>query len=252
MGKISLYTFAATLLFLHSLCSAQQVSTITNPTLELRDNKIHIIYDILNSDTTEQFSVNIEITDSAGQVIEARSLTGDIGEHVPGGEDRRIVWNFMADNIYVDGDLYIQIQAVSDRRVFSRSSLILQSVAFPGLGLSRLAGKPHWIRGLAAYGCVAGSVALNRMAINTYQDYQNPGSAENAGTLLEKARQQDQASEVLAFVAAGIWITDVVWTLIGTSGMNQAVNRAAGKGISVHPGYDPGIQAPVLSFNYRF
>lgn len=54
MGRISLYPLLVTMILLAGVvCSAQSVSTVTNPTLELRDNQIHIIYDILNSDSTD-------------------------------------------------------------------------------------------------------------------------------------------------------------------------------------------------------
>jgi hypothetical protein len=61
----------------------------------------------------------------------------------------------------------------------TRTSLVFKSLVFPGWGLTNLKKKPHWIKGLAAYGCVAGSAYLNRQAVNTYaqidsfQDYQD-------------------------------------------------------------------------------
>ena len=252
MGKFCLYPLVVVLLMVESVCSAQPVSTITNPVLELKDNQIHIIYDILNSDTTDHYNIRLEITDSAGQVIDAHTFSGDIGEQVNGGNDKRIIWSFQADNVHIEGDLYIQIYAVADRKEYSRTSLVLQSLAFPGLGLSKLNGGPHWIRGVAGYGCITGSVTLNRMAISSYDDYQDAGSAENASALLEQAHRQDKVSEVLAFAALGIWITDVVWTLVGTSDMTNRGRTSQRNGITVHPGYDSDLQVPLLSFRYRF
>jgi hypothetical protein len=252
MRRISLYTLTIIFLFTGRPCTAQQVTTITNPKLELRGNRIHIIYDILNSDSTERFDVRMEITDSAGLVLDAKSLTGDIGESVPGGADREIVWSFQADQVNINGDLYIQIYAVSDKKVFSRTSLVLQSLVFPGLGLSRQKGNPHWIRGLAGYGCLAGSVILNRMAISSYEQYKDPGSAENAASCLEQARKQDQVSEVLAYTAAAIWISDIVWTLVGTSGIPWKGTQAERRGLQICPGFDPGVKAPMLALTYRF
>ena len=252
MGRISLYPLLAIFFTAGTVCSAQPGSTITNPTLELRDNQIHIIYDILNSDSTDLYNIRLEITDSAGQVLDAHTLSGDIGTQVPGGEEKRIIWNFQADNIHIDGDFYIQIYAVGDRKQYTRTSLVLQSLALPGLGLTRVRGTPHWIRGVAGYGCIAGSVIMNRAAISTYEDYKDPGSAENAGSLLEQATRQDQISEVLAFAAIGIWVTDLVWTFIGTSDMKNRGSVSERKGLSVGPGYKPDLQMPMLTFRYRF
>jgi len=252
MVKVLLYLTIVLLLILGEALSAQSASGISNPLIELRDQQIHITYDILNSDSADSYKVRLEISDSTGRIIDAKTFTGDIGEHVSGGSDKQIIWNFQSDNIHIDGDLYIQIYAVDQKKEPRRSSLILQSLAFPGLGLSRLSGKPHWIRGVAGYGCIAGSVILNRMAISTYSDYQDPGSAERAGSLLEQAVRQDNISEALAFAALGIWISDIVWTLVGTSGMNGQKSYSQQRPVTVCPGYDPGLQMPLLSFKYRF
>ncbi len=74
--------------------SAQPASGITNPVIELKDNQIHIIYDILNSDSTDFYKIRLEITDLTGHVIDAKTLSGDIGEKVKGGSDKQILWNF--------------------------------------------------------------------------------------------------------------------------------------------------------------
>jgi len=58
---------------------------------------------------------------------------------------------------------------MNETQSFNRTFLILQSLPLPGLGLSRMTGKPHWIRGVAGYGCIAGSIGLNRVAIDTYE-----------------------------------------------------------------------------------
>jgi len=251
MGSIRRYALIALLVLAGIFCSAQSESVITDPVLKLKDDKIHIVYDILNSDSSEFFNIRLEITDSAGNVIDAHTLNGDIGSKIQGGNEKCIIWNFQADEVRIDGDFYIQIYAVTAPREYSRASLMLQSALFPGLGLSRLGRGPHWIKGFAGYGCIAGSVLLNRMAVSTYEDYKVPGSAKNASELLDKSNMQDNISEVLAFTALGIWITDLVWTFIATSG-KDAGNKEITDGLSVVTSFDPNLRAPLLSFQYKF
>ncbi len=62
------------------------------------------------------------------------------------------------------------------------------------------------------------------MAISTYDDYQESGISGECQCIAEQAKNQDNISEVLAFAAIGIWITDMVWTIIGTSDMNKEKN----------------------------
>ena len=102
--------------------------------------------------------------------------------------------------------------------------------------MTRLTGDPHWIRGAAAYGCLIGSVVLNKSAISTYDDFLDAGSIEDANSLLDKSTQQDQMSETLAYAAIGIWVLDIIWTLVGTSDLNKQSASMTSRGISIADG----------------
>ena len=91
-----------------------------------------------------------------------------------------------------------------------RTGIILQSLALPGLGLSRMTGKPHWLRGVAGYGCIAGSIILNRQAISTYDDIDDLEDYDDKNELFQKSLNRDNISEVLAYAAIGIWV-DIGW-----------------------------------------
>ncbi len=140
-------------------------------------------YDIRNFDNNDRFNVWIEITDSKGNPIRARSLSGDIGDEVKGGSRKEITWDPDADGVELDVGIFVQVFAeivklplemeetveskVQEKSV-NTTSLVLQSLAFPGLGLTRATGgKPHWLRGVAGYGCIITSVTLNRMSISS-------------------------------------------------------------------------------------
>jgi hypothetical protein len=133
---------------------------------------------------------------------------------------------------------------------YKRTSVLLQSVAFPGLGLTRYKGGPHWIKGVAAYGCIAGSVLLNRSAVNTYSGINDLNDYDAKNELYQQAVQQDQVSEVLAYAAIAIWVSDLVWTFVGTSDLGRSASRQ--RKLRVQPVVDPQTHAPLLSFNYRF
>jgi len=128
-------------------------------------------------------------------------------------------------------------------RTFSRSGLVFRSLLYPGWGLSIVERKPHWIKGLAAYGCVAGSVILNRKAIETYGQIDDFEDYPSKDELYEKAVMQDNISEILAYGAVGIWVADFIWTLVGTRQM---------KTFTVQPKMDPLSYAPMIGFTYSF
>lgn len=247
------------LLLANAVCHAQGSHTVSDPRPELQGDKLHIYYDILNSQPSDRFDVSLSITDDAGNPIKATSLTGDIGKNIAGGSNKHIIWDIIADRVEVEGDIVViadlmpaPSEVSESGKSFSRSGLIIQSLILPGLGMTRLTGDPHWIRGAVGYGCLAGSVVLNKLAISTYSDFKNANSIEEANSLLDKSTQQDNISEVLAYTALGIWIVDIVWTLVGTSDINKQSASRSARGISIGTGFDSYSKTPLLAFTYNF
>ncbi len=143
---------------------------------------------------------------------------------------------------------------------WSRAGLVLQSLALPGLGLSRVHGKPHWIRGAVGYGCIAGSVYMNRRAAESYDAYRSVSRLSDVDPSFRKATNQDLASEILAYTAIGIWAADLVWTLAGTSNLNtsSAISRTGGFSVRtavqsfMWSGNGSSTPVPSLTIRYQF
>ncbi len=135
---------------------------------------------------------------------------------------------------------------------FNRGYVILQSLALPGLGLARVTEKPHWIKGVAGYGCIAGSVLLNRKAINSYKGIYDLTGYNDKDELLQKSLKQDNISEILAYSAIGIWVADLIWTLIGTNDLKEKPFLGEIKGVTFETGLDPLMRAPYIGVGYRF
>ena len=276
---------------------AQSAAMVSDPNLSLHDNVVHIAYDILYSSESEKFSIRVEVSDAKGRFLNARTLSGDIGEHVQGGYNKLIFWDIKADSIFLDEEIFVQVYALAEpppvvvepvaeepvaekpqetedakpaddppateetkvvedhsvNKSFNRSAIILQSVALPGLGLSRVnPGTPHWIKGVVGYGCIAGSLYFNNMAASSYEDYKNSSSLEDVDDLYNKAVQQDVISEVLAYTAIGIWVVDLVWTFLGTSDLNLNQPSANHKGFAVGTTVEPVSSAPLIALRYKF
>lgn len=141
---------------------------------------------------------------------------------------------------------------VSESHSFNRAGVMLQSAAFPGLGLSRInPGKPHWLKGIAGYGLIGGSIYLNRKAVSSYESYRNSSSLEEVDDHFNRSARQDQASEILAYAAIGIWVSDIIWTFLATSGKGAGMQIVPISGISVGTGLDPLAVTPVITLKYR-
>jgi hypothetical protein len=135
---------------------------------------------------------------------------------------------------------------------FNRVGIVIQSLALPGLGLSRTTGKPHWLRGAAGYGCLAGSIILNRTAVNTFNEVEDFVRFDEINEAYNKSSRQDNISEILAYTAVGIWVTDFIWTLVGTSDLKRSIPYTASRGLSFKGDIDPLSNVPRVSIRYRF
>ena len=271
MEKIIPLLLIICLVQIDPLCHAQTSVTVSDPRIELKGNTVHIFYDILESESSDKFIVSIDITDKEGNNIDARALEGDIGKDVTSGDNKHITWDLEVDKIYLNTQIFFEIHAtlvprpepvvvqpeketpISDvSQSYSRADIILQSIALPGMGMSRLTGKPHWIRSVAGYGCIAGSIILYQQARNSYNSVEDYPSFEDKRDLYETSIRQDNFSEVLAYAAIGIWVTDIIWTVIGTSDLNKKSLAGKGKGISFWSSLDPISYSPTVGIRLRF
>jgi hypothetical protein len=268
---------------------AQTPVEITPPSLSMKGGKVLIEYELRNSKKSEKFSIRIEVTTESGDPLQATSLSGDIGEGISGGETRKIIWDIETDSIFLDEEIFVEVYALPEKppepvipaeeeqalkgdeptgegepvlekpsgtaggKQFNRTALIVQSLAFPGLGLSRLnPGQPHWIRGVAAYGCLGGSIYLNRKAWSSYQQYLDPEDAGDKGDLFDQAYDLQKTSRILGYTALAVWTADLVWTILGTSGMKQGALTGKAEGFSIGTGVEPASNTLLIAMRYRF
>lgn len=226
-----------------------QLEEISKPFLELKNGQIDISYQILNSTSNDRYRIWIEVTNTNNETIKATALAGDHGNNVPGGGTRHIMWNYRSDRASIEEGVFIQVlgermsnpisesgHAMTDptaqygeKNNISYAGLMLRSVAFPGWGLARETGaRIHLLKGVAAYSGIVSALIFNNLACNSYEQYQNSLNENELNDLFNRSVRQDNISEVSAYLALGIWVTDIIWTLVGVnnsgdlSGMNNS------------------------------
>lgn len=265
----TLYLVLALCVFSSALSSAQTNIVISKPQLEFKDNNIIVLYNIMNAEDSQDFQVWLDVSDSAGNIIEAKALSGDVGNNINGGSDKQIFWNLTADNIYIDALLSVKINAelmkegettsrdpgpattlTNEYEGIKRSGLYIQSLLIPGWGLSRINKGPHWLKGVAAYGCLTGSIVYNVKASNTYLEYlAETEDGVESERLINLSEKQDKISEGLAIAGAAIWALDMIWTIAGSQKIKNSMRAS---GISIEPHYESTANAPVIAFKYSF
>ncbi len=269
MGKYTKLLFSVFIIASATISYSQTKVKVSEPRIKLVENIVHIYFDILDGEFSDHITVSLEITDISGTVIEAHALEGDIGENISSGNNKHIMWSPSADGIFLDAQIYFVVSATYKRQIneggfpestiqesesgkYSRTGLILQSLAVPGLGMTRLTGKPHWLRAVAGYGCIAASIMMQEQAKKNYNSVAEISDYEGQRDLYDTAIKQDNISELLAYTAIGVWVLDFVWTMIGTRDMKTKSLSGSIAGIGLGGSLDPLTYAPTLKLTYKF
>jgi hypothetical protein len=90
------------------------------------------------------------------------------------------------------------------------------------------------------------------MAVNTFAEYQDQITVEETQALYDKASRQDSFSEVFASAAIAIWITDLTWITVTTSGLEKTPLYTTSRGLSVGTTVEPFTLTPMVGIRYCF
>ena len=249
--------------------SAQSAAKIENIKFDAEGTKLAITYDIMKSKESETFEVWVKIKTVSGKEIIPNTLYGDVKKGVSGGLNKRIVWDVEADNVNLDEEFSVEVFGRSESKSSSADSksaenekpekvkgqgisvggALALSAILPGLGNRAVKGSgAPWLLGVAGYGCIAGSIILNRSAYNAYEDYKQANNADDRDDFFSKAENNNKISKILIGGAAAIWIADLVWTGL-QAGKARNKSKSA---VSLNYYYDPNLNKPMFGLNYRF
>ena len=185
---------------------------ITPPKLEFDGKQLLISYDVINKNEGDQFYVWVEIEKKNGEKVIMKALTGDIGDKIKVGMNKKIYWIPEKDSVYLNEEVSVEVKAEKYTKSFNRGSAMLLSSVMPGLGQTRISkGKPFWISGVIAYGCLAGGLIVHQNYIKTYDSYRTEEDPSKRVALRTKAQNQSDLSSALIVSGAAIWVANLVW-----------------------------------------
>ena len=106
--------------------------------------------------------------------------------------------------------------------------------------------------GVAAYGCLAGSVFFHNLSSLSYDDYLDALSIQDRNNLYDNAVQQDKLSKYLGISAVGIWTANMIWIIAAPSQSDKSFILLNGHHIELTPCLDTHSQSSMITFRYRF
>lgn len=231
-------------------------------------NRIIITYDITGSVTAETFNIWIQVKNTSGKILNAKSLAGDIGKGIKGGPGKRIEWDYTPDQLNTEEEITIEVFAALETaavksepdkepapagaqggRKISVGKALLFSAILPGTGKTYIKGHgANWLLGVAGYGLITGSVLLNHAAYNKLEEYRASIDPDERDQLYDEAVVDAGISYLFAGGALVIWVVDFI-----TTGVKAGkAKRSFESRVDLNWKYDPYSKAPMIGLTYKF
>ncbi len=245
--------------------------TVANMEIKEKDRKFIITYDITGSDENSSHRIEFYVIDNKGNIVFPDSLTGDIGNGITGGPDKRIVWDIFSefDIVYGTFDPHIIINGHEGYNIKGGPSNMFFSVLIPGLGdyfveeQKDILLKPY-LRTVASLGFITlGIIAgekrdfippvwipehevIGYHLVNhswAFGPYIEPGHWADRGHYEYWLFKGDK--EVLVTAGAAIWLCDVIWVYLKGKKNKQLEKQLQHR-------YELSLQSYGIGFTYIY
>jgi hypothetical protein len=100
----------------------------------LENNLIIVQYNLISPSPAEKYTIGLRFISNTGQVVEPRSLSGDVGKNIEPGIGKVITWNFRDDRFEFSGMLKAVVTLTYEKKPAGGPSYVILSVIVPGLG----------------------------------------------------------------------------------------------------------------------
>lgn len=248
MKKIHIILFLFLFILTVFKSFSQQV-TIILTNYEFSNNQLIITYQIDSKSLSDKFKIKIEIKKENGEAIVPESITGDLGDNIKPGKSKTIVWDLAKDAIYLNENISVKITGEKQIATASKGSIIILSAAVPGLGQTKMNGKPWWLGGIVAYGAIAGGYIFHKSSLDTYKKYKDEitDPLERAD-LWNQVEKKHSISNILFISAASIWISNLVWVSVSPYKNQPSMHS----GIYLRPSISPYYKGALVSLKMNF
>ena len=130
---------------------------------------------------------------------------------------------------------------------------LVQSLVLPGLGNTRITGKPYWIIGIIGYGSVASSYWFNKKAASSYDNYLSERDDYDLRFDYYNDADTEKQISVACGIAAGvIWAADLTLLIINHNKHKKRLSDMSVPKTSFGINYDPNLNGNMLTIRISF
>ena len=243
--------FITMILLLTIVSNAQKKVKVTITNVYVEDDKIFLDYDILNANKTDFFDITMLVSHTDGAAINANTVSGDIGKKISAGKNKTIQWDFVADNIFLDENINIQLRAdpvIKTIADVGLNKLLIANTLLPGKAIFLLDNSKNYIYwSIAGYSAIAGAFATNRFAKSAYNQYMTVTVYEDRENYYTKSKNFGYASKFFTLTAVTIWATNY-YRIFSINKHNQGSTYT----FRFYPQYDYFTKTNLVSIGFYF
>ncbi|RRA97670.1 hypothetical protein [Larkinella rosea] len=251
--------------------------TVTNIRVNSTDESaVEILYDIAGNQPADSVFIRIRGQSTGLLSPSARFISGDWGQEVQPGANRRILWKALENGVELDENIratiLVKVAPVNGRKPVEAVTTVIDtlprkkyrpggpefallSVVAPGVG-NIFVQSPKPIIGhrlgvtAACYGLMIYGLVERKKSRDEYTLYEQQRSRTTAQPYYDRANTHHHRYYLATRLSGAIWVTDIVATFIkGMRNQKERMKTAEPK-VSLRLGAQSG--APVAVFNYKF
>ena len=207
-----------------------QVSTIENTSIKLSKSRDSLIINFTIVGEVPLNNVHIEVMDSTGNIIDTKTIFGDVANIQP-GENKKIIWNMAADG-FTKTNTIINAKVVADLIVNSFFEEKIIETPIPTFKPEKEKWMNWWF---VAAGVSATGGALSYLKSNAlYDEYPSLSETNEANNQHSKIKTYDMLGNIAFGLAGVLGATGVIIQVKHKNKMNdlaiqyQMVNQGSG------------------------
>jgi hypothetical protein len=213
MRFLILFFIITNILSIPGIC--QTKAKITDVDFALEGRYIVIYYNIEGSLPKEQMTIDLKFINENSETIIPNSITGDAGTKLFGDGPKTILWDIVADQVTLSGNLKALVTISSSEILFRGPSNALLSVFVPGLGsyfVDKRKGRAA-LTTLSTLGLVTYGIAQKIKAEDLYSDYNASLISSQIERLYTEANNANHNYYIATRAGACIWALDIIWVI---------------------------------------
>jgi hypothetical protein len=202
-----------TIILFRQPCICQTKAKITDVDFHLEERYIVVNYNLVGTLPKEQMTIELRFITENNESIIPKTVTGDVGTKSFGDGMKTILWDIVADQISLSGNLKASVAITSSKILYGGPSNALLSVIIPGLGgyfvdknKTRSVLTTISTVGLMVYG-----ISQKTQANKYYKEYNASIIPSDIQSLYTKANDAHHKYYTATRIAAGIWALDIIW-----------------------------------------